>query len=245
MIGHSPGRSQGYVTPGAVMTAAVPEPVDAIGPPAVPDDVLRELRLTWTPRPEPESAGRAARHRLAEATRRLIEAVKSVDPDGDVGALESVADDVSDLADRVAALPRVGDRTPTSRDLALHERSPLAGAANPLAPPLEMTGDGPLVRAHATFGAAYEGPYGRVHGGYVAAAFDEVMGCAQSGSGGLGFTGWLTVRMKRATPLYTRIDYEAGVTRVEGRKAWVTARSYADGVLVADAEALFIRAARA
>ncbi|MFI6983337.1 PaaI family thioesterase [Embleya sp. NPDC050154] len=231
------------------MTAAAREPTDtrepdeALAPPPIPDDVLRELRLTWTPRPDPDSAGRAARHRLAEATRRLIEAVKSVDPEGAESTLESVADDVSDLADRIATLARVGERTPTSRDLALHERGPLVGAANPLAPPLHITGDGQLVRAHVTFGAAYEGPYGRVHGGYVAAAFDEVMGCAQSGAGALGMTGWLTVRMRRATPLYTRIDYEAGVTRVDGRKAWVTARSYADGELVADAEALFIRAA--
>ncbi|MYS85733.1 PaaI family thioesterase [Embleya scabrispora] len=231
-------------------TAAAPEPASTIEPiealdPPVSADVLRELRLTWTPQPEPDGAGRAARHRLAEATRRLIEAVKSVDPEDAESTLESVADDVSDLADRIALLARVGDGTPTPRDLALHERSPLIGAANPLAPPMRITGDGPLVRAHATFGAAYEGPYGRVHGGYVAAAFDEVMGCAQSGAGTLGMTGWLTVRMRRATPLYTRIDYEAGVTRVEGRKAWVTARSYADGVLVADAEALFIRPARA
>ncbi|MFE5327750.1 PaaI family thioesterase [Embleya sp. NPDC056575] len=228
------------------MTAAAPEAADAAAePPPVPADVLRELRLTWTPRPDPDSAGRAARHRLAEATRRLIEAVKTVDPHDAEAMLESVADDVSDLADRIAALTRVGERTPTSRDLALHERSPFIGAANPIAPPMSITGDGPLVRAHATFGAAFEGPYGRVHGGIVAAAFDEVMGCAQSGAGALGMTVSLTVRMRRATPLYTRIDYEAGVTRVEGRKAWVTARSYAGGELVADAEALFIRAARA
>lgn len=224
------------------MTAVAPEPAATIEPPVVSDDVLRELRLIWTPRPEPESTGRAARHRLAEQTRRLIEAVKSVDPDGDADTLESLADGVSDLTDRITALPRVKDRTPTERDLALHERSPFIGAANPLAPMLHIHGDGPLVRAHATFGDAYEGPSGRVHGGFVAAVFDEVMGCAQSGSGGLGMTGWLTVRMKRATPLHTRIDYEAGVTRVDGRKAWVTARSHVDGVVVADAEALFIRA---
>ncbi|MCF2532730.1 PaaI family thioesterase [Yinghuangia soli] len=211
------------------------------GVPEVPADVLAELRSTWTPRPAPDGPGRAARHRLAEAARRLVEAVKLADAEGDADALQSVADDVSDLAARIAALPSLRDREPNLADLQLHERSPLVGAANPLAPPMELEADGPVIRAHAVFNAAYEGPLGRVHGGYVAAAFDEVMGVAQSGSGRLGMTAYLTVRMKRSTPLHERVDYEAEVTRVEGRKAWVTARSYAGGVLVADAEGLFVR----
>lgn len=229
------------------MSTTEPLPADEAvlphaGVPDVPADVLAELRSTWLPRPEPDSAGRAARHRLAEAARRLVEAVKLVDPEGDADALGSVADEVSDLAARIAALPSVEQRTPSFEDLQLHERSPFVGAANPLAPPMELEADGPVVRAHAVFGAAYEGPLGRVHGGYVAAAFDEVMGVAQSGAGALGMTAYLTVRMKRGTPLHERIDYEAEVVRVEGRKAWVEARSYADGVLVADGEGLFIRA---
>ena len=227
------------------MTATAPDPAvvpsaEAAGVPEVPADVLAELRLIWTPRPEPEGAGRAARHRLAEATRALIEAVHLVDPEGDADTLGSVADEVSDLAARIAALPGVKQRTRTFRDLALHERSPFLGAANPLAPPMEIWGDGQLVRARAVFGAAYEGPEGRVHGGFVAAAFDEVLGAAQSGAGQLGMTGYLTVRMRRATPLDEEITYEAGVDRIEGRKAWATARSYAGGKLVADAEAVVI-----
>jgi acyl-coenzyme A thioesterase PaaI-like protein len=227
------------------MTATTPDSdVDTTGGSTgvhpVPAEVLAELRASWTPRPEPESAGRAARHRLAEATRRLIEAVHLVDPESGADTLGSVADEVSDLAARIAAMPGVKQRTRTGRDLALHERSPFLGAANPLAPPLEITGDGQLVRARAVFGAAYEGPEGRVHGGYVAAAFDEVLGAAQSGAGQLGMTGYLTVRMRRATPLHEEVTYEAGVERVEGRKAYVTARSYAGGKLVADAEAVFI-----
>ncbi|MDI2128575.1 PaaI family thioesterase [Yinghuangia seranimata] len=217
-------------------------PAWAPGVPEVPADVLAELRGTWTPRPDPDSAGRAARHRLAEATRRLIEAAKTIDPEGDADALGSVADEVSDLAARIAAMPSLRDRTPSLADIQLHERSPFVGAANPLAPPMELAADGPVIRAHAVFGEAYEGPNGRVHGGYVAAAFDEVMGVAQSGAGALGMTAYLTVRMRRGTPLHERVDYEAEVVRVEGRKAWVEARSYAGGVLVADAEGLFIRA---
>ena len=52
------------------------------------------------------------------------------------------------------------------------------------------------------FNAAYEGPPGNVHGGMVAAAFDEVLGMAQSLSGNAGFTGTLTIRYRSPTPLY-------------------------------------------
>lgn len=215
----------------------------APGVPEVPADVLAELRSTWTPRPAPASAGHAARHHLAEATRRLIEAVKLIDAEGDADALQSVADDVSDLAARIAAMPTTRGRELSHADFQLHERSPFVGAANPLAPPMELVADGPVIRAHAVFGSAYEGPFGRVHGGYVAAAFDEVMGVAQSGAGALGMTAYLTVRMRRGTPLHERVDYEAEVTKVEGRKAWVVARSYdSEGQLLADGEGLFIRA---
>ena len=46
--------------------------------------------------------------------------------------------------------------------------------------------DGDRMVGSATFGAAYEGPPGCVHGGYVAAAFDEVLGSTQSLSGSPG-----------------------------------------------------------
>ncbi len=39
--------------------------------------------------------------------------------------------------------------------------------------------DGRIVGS-VTFTAAYEGPPGCVHGGYVAAAFDELLGVTQS-----------------------------------------------------------------
>ncbi|MGR7002480.1 PaaI family thioesterase [Yinghuangia aomiensis] len=190
------------------------------GVPDVPADVLAELRSTWLPRPEPDSAGRAERHRLAEAARRLIEAVKLVDPEGDADALGSVADEVSIWQPGSPRCRVWNSAHRRSRISSCTKRSPFVGAANPLAPPMELEADGPVVRAHAVFGAAYEGPMGRVHGGYVAAAFDEVMGVAQSGAGALGMTAYLTVRMKRGTPLHQRIDYEAEVVRVEGRKAW-------------------------
>jgi hypothetical protein len=59
-------------------------------------------------------------------------------------------------------------------------------------------------------------------------------------SGDAGFTGRLTVTMRRPTPLFMPIEYEAGVTSKDGRKITCWGRSTADGELVAEAECLFI-----
>ena len=46
--------------------------------------------------------------------------------------------------------------------------------------------------------------------------------------------------MRRPTPLNKRIEYEAGVDRVDGRKIFVWGRSTCEGELLADAEIVFI-----
>jgi len=74
----------------------------------------------------------------------------------------------------------------------------------------------------------------------VAAAFDDLMGFAQMASGKAGYTGTLTVKMLRPTPLYKRIDYEARFDRMDGRKIWVTAGSWCGDEQLAEAEILFI-----
>jgi hypothetical protein len=58
--------------------------------------------------------------------------------------------------------------------------SPIRGRQNPVAPPLSVERaegpDGPRIVAHGTLSRAYEGPPHGVHGGIVAAMFDEVLG---------------------------------------------------------------------
>lgn len=212
------------------------------------------------------SEARLAKHALADQVRRLVDATFQLDV-GDVGydgdavdavdavdpgllaELERLTEAAAALADRLGALPRIPRATSdeglnASRarryDALLVERSTINGRGNPLAPPVRMWADGDLVRAEAFFTAPYEGPPGRVHGAWVAACFDEILGCAQGASGAFGYTGTLTVKMRRATPLYTRIEYEAGFTRREGRKLIGWGRCFADGVLTAEAEGIFV-----
>jgi acyl-coenzyme A thioesterase PaaI-like protein len=120
------------------------------------------------------------------------------------------------------------------------ERSGISGRSNPLAPPLHLEMVDGITRGWAEYTDAYEGPIRCLHGGFVAAAFDDLMGFAQMASGLAGYTGTLTVKMIRPTPLGKRIDYEAGLDRVEGRKIWCWATSRHGDQLLAEAQIVFI-----
>ena len=120
------------------------------------------------------------------------------------------------------------------------DHSPMLGRANPLAPPIELRlVDGRIIGL-ATFGAAYEGPPGCVHGGFVAAAFDEVLGSTQSLSGTPGMTGRLIVHYRSPTPLHTELRFEGTLESVSGRKILTRGQLWAGDVLCAEAEGLFI-----
>jgi acyl-coenzyme A thioesterase PaaI-like protein len=124
---------------------------------------------------------------------------------------------------------------------AFFDRSPVIGRSNPLAPPVEVEIHDGRVIGRAVFGSAYEGPPMCVHGGYVAAAFDEVLGMTQSLSGAPGMTANLTVNYRKPTPLYQELRFEGELVRVEGRKIFTEGRvRRADGEITAEAEGLFI-----
>ena len=97
-------------------------------------------------------------------------------------------------------------RSPGATPHAFFDHSPMLGRANPLAPPIQLWVEGDVLRGRATFGSAYEGPPGCVHGGYVAAAFDEVLGSTQSLAGRPGMTARLTVNYRSPTPLHTELQ---------------------------------------
>ena len=96
------------------------------------------------------------------------------------------------------------------------------------------------VVGEGVFGDAYEGPPGCVHGGFIAGAFDEVLGFTMSFTGLIGMTGRLTVHYRQPTPLHRPLRFEGRVDRVDGRKIFTRASLHADGVLRAEAEGLFI-----
>ena len=91
-----------------------------------------------------------------------------------------------------------------------------------------------------TFSRSFEGAPGFVHGGAIAAAFDQVLGMANLVSGHPGMTGTLTLRYVSPTPTETEIRFEAKAGEKEGRKSFVTGSCYAGDMLTAEAEATFV-----
>jgi acyl-coenzyme A thioesterase PaaI-like protein len=182
--------------------------------------------------------------RLAAATRLVIERlVATRAPEQDLAdaaaALEAIAASL-DGHPRGHSFEGFSESANAGDPHAFFDHSPIIGRANPLAPPLDLAVVDGKVVGRARFGSAYEGPPGAVHGGYVAAAFDELLGMAQSLGGKPGMTGTLTVRYRRPHPLHTEIEFEAELLGVEGRKIFTAGRSYADGELRAEAEGIFI-----
>jgi len=192
-----------------------------------------------------EDAKRAAKHRLVREVKRVIDNTALLDVGASEQAdLERFGDEVQELADRLEQLPSLrafgGAAVAGPADAVLAERSPISGRSNPIAPPLHLDMEEGITRAWAVWTDAYEGPPGCLHGGWVAAAFDDIMGLAQMASGRAGFTGTLTVKMIRPTPLNERIDYEAHLDHFEGRKIWVKATARHGDELLGEAQIVFI-----
>lgn len=186
----------------------------------------------------------AERRRLAKAMREVID--RLVTSDAPEAELRAAADALERYAQRLASHPRrempAGyAETANAGDVgAFFDFSPLIGLSNPMAPPISLHIEGDVVRGSVTFGIAYQGPPGHVHGGFIAAAFDEVLGFAQSTTGHPGMTGTLTIRYRNPTPLHRELRFEARVLRVEGRKIFTEGQMYAGELLTAEAEGLFV-----
>lgn len=187
-------------------------------------------------------AQQAARD-TADAVRRLIDRLAHTG--ASIEELDAATATIDALVDRLPPGAPGGDDSPV--DLVsvrqahrLRERSPFIGMANPLARPMEMVFGGDRIQGRVTLDELHEGPPGCVHGGYVAALFDEVLGAAQVLSGNAGMTGRLTVHYRSPTPLHQELRLQATLKRVEGRKILCTGTLHAGDRLCAEAEGLFV-----
>src|SRR5690606_7075078 len=98
-----------------------------------------------------------------------------------------------------------------------------------------------VTNAVARFGDRYEGPPGLVHGGIVAAGFDEVLAVAQRDAGVGGVTRELSVRYRRPIRIDDIVVYTTWVEHDDGRRAMVRGAAHVDDELCADAAAEFAR----
>lgn len=97
------------------------------------------------------------------------------------------------------------------------------GPRNAVALPLKVIQepDG-LCWAEAILPSSYEGPPGLAHGGIAALLLDHIMGVTASASKRVTFTGTLSLRYRRGTPLGP-IRIESRITSEEERKVYVDA----------------------
>lgn len=167
----------------------------------------------------------AAEAKLAEAA-ELLEASVHPGPHCQVGHGEGEV--FRDFADPAAFFPY----------------SPVVGPLNPVSPPVQVQiADDGRVTGTMTLTEAYNGPpWDLTHGGVVAMVFDELLGIAGIAGAGGGFTGRLTIRYRKPTPILAEIALEAWLDRVEGRKLIAKGEMRHNGVLTADAEGLFVKA---
>lgn len=190
------------------------------------------------------SPRREALKDLADATRDLVDRLVATDAPDDVIAAATA--EVRAAADRfdgyhqgslygLSEMANAGGRADP-----LYDHSPFIGIANPLAPPMTIRQEDDVVVAEVVFGQAYEGPPGCVHGGYVAAAFDELLGATQALSGAPGMTGTLEVRYEAPTPLKTLLRLEGRLVGVERRKIFTEGIILVDGHVTARAKGTFI-----
>ncbi len=186
----------------------------------------------------------AAAREVGEALRRVIDRLTATSAPPEV--LREAAARLAGVEDMlrpyraVRSYKGLAEASGLGHDRAFFDWSPLLGLANPIAPPMPVSIEGRMVVGRARFGIAYEGPPGCVHGGFIAAAFDELLGLTQSLSGKVGMTGTLTVKYRRPTPLHTELRLEGTVDSVNGRKVLTSGRMLAGDVLTAEATGLFI-----
>ena len=199
-------------------------------------------------RPLEENERRALKARIAQNLRTALS-----------GLVEFQLSD-QDLADAARESEALLDHTrgshrarwyeadPADREsrLAYFDHSPIRGPYNALAPPMEIDvveGDDGVRRleGRAVLGAAYEGPPHGVHGGWVAALLDELLGSAQRLTEKQGVTATLKVRYRNITPIGEELRFRAWIHEDRGRVLIVRGSCHAGDMLTADAEGMFFR----
>lgn len=193
-------------------------------------------------REDPDDHRALAARRATSAMRELIQTI--VTTQAEATKMEWLADQLESL---VGVVPPGVTRTRYEglepgadsmvRAMATHA---IGGPANPIAVPLDLRVIDNTIWAQCQFGAAFEGTPGLVHGGFIAATFDQVLGSAAALSRIAKVTGTLTVKYTRPTPINEPLTFEAAMDHTEGRKVFVSGRLTAKGKVTAEATGIFI-----
>ncbi len=180
-------------------------------------------------------SGRGGPHfaELINQVRRVQEQVAAAQLPAHVAT--AVASQLSDIADTLAT------HQVRSTDAAAGARPDLPGRGHPFLPPHVIdTWTDTEVRAHITYTDYFVGG-NSVAAGAHSVVFSDIMGRLSAGGGRpISRAAYLHVNFRSAAPVGRRLDVEATLDRIEGRKRFISGRLLNDGVVIADAEGLFI-----
>jgi acyl-coenzyme A thioesterase PaaI-like protein len=178
---------------------------------------------------------------LATSVRRLIDATirTEVNPETVASAAATIDSVTTQLS--AALMPGSFGQREVDDGQGPAAGNVVIGVRNPSAPPLVIhhESDG-SVWTEFVLGAAYEGPPGHVHGGISAMILDHVLGATAHKPGQPAYTGTLTVRYHRPTPLQRPLRAEAWIESVDGAKTFAAGKVSDAGGVTVSAEGVFI-----
>jgi acyl-coenzyme A thioesterase PaaI-like protein len=186
--------------------------------------------------PEPTDRGGPDYGRFVEAVRMLQDHTRAVD------APDEVITQAAELVENVSKLlaPYWADEwtSPSGRRLDLPNRGNILQVPTRLA-----KADDGRIRGVTEFRRYHLGRNGAVHGGALGLLFDSVLGYTASKLTRSLYqrTAFLRVNYRAITPIEKQLQIDAGIERTEGRKIFVEGRLLDGDVVLADAEALFVR----
>ncbi|RAY16254.1 hypothetical protein DPM19_04975 [Actinomadura craniellae] len=198
----------------------------------------------------PSLDGRSAESaRLAAAVRRLVELTTTTTaPPETTAAAAHTLETVAELLERHVPDPipprnpltEVDTTGPAYAEMA--RRMPfdvIIGGHNPLAVPMELSFEPPKAVLRGSFGIAYEGPPGCVHGAVLAATFDVVLAAANVVADAPGPTSNLSITYRRPTLLHEPCVFEGWVVERGDRRVTTHGRLLQRDRVTVEAEGRF------
>jgi acyl-coenzyme A thioesterase PaaI-like protein len=171
---------------------------------------------------------------------RFVEAVRSLQDHAD--APDAVITQAADLIEAASNLLAPFDADEWSSPSGRRMDLPNRGSVLSIPGEYQKTDDG-RIAGTAEFRRFHLGRNGAVHGGCIAQLFDSLLGYTAFRLTRSLYqrTAFLHVDYRKIVPIETKLQVDAGVDHVDGRKMFISGRLLDDDVVLAEANALFVK----
>ncbi|GAA2064603.1 PaaI family thioesterase [Williamsia deligens] len=171
---------------------------------------------------------------MIEVVRHFMDRVRAAEPSE--ALVERVIEQLTELNTELEAVAIDEWQAPSGTRIDLPARGNIT-----LPPYVVHSADATGVAATVRFTRFHLGGNNAAHGGYIAMAFDDLLGMTGAlATGKVTRTAYLTVNYRSITPLYRELTVRTAVDRIDGRKIFVTATIHDGDRLCAEADGLFV-----